>query len=619
MIEIKYLLPALALIPLIGLLIVSVLPGKKEKYLAGVSTFTLALHFWGHLLFLFLWILGGSNTLNIKEISFYSTSHYSFFLDLHYDLLSASFLSIGSLVTLIVVRYSRYYMHKESGFKRFFVTLLFFYLAYSITVLSGNFETLFLGWEMLGISSFLLIAFYRHRTTAARNAMKVYSVYRIGDVGLLLAMWASHHLWHENITFLKLSNLDLVHSTISAHSSQGVFIAFCLLVAAAAKSAQLPYSSWLPRAMEGPTPSSAIFYGSLSVHFGVFLLFRTYPLWEEQFSVRFLIGLCGAITAIWAYLMSRVQSSIKTQIAYSAMAHIGLMFIELSFGWHYLVLIHFTCNAFLRCYQLLVSPSVVAFTIRQKLYGIGNTDSASKLIHFSLYRMIYALSLREWSADKVLNSFVFWPFRRVGLFFTSLTKQRLFIVFVIWLIIFFVTLAPSTFDFIRISSLFPVFCVFTGWLLVARAYAEKHNPYISLLAIVAAFLWISHGLIENSHYDIHDNIIMLSGILLGGVAAFILLFSMGIYFNSKYLLTRYNGFISYYPVTGLLFLFSMLCIIGFPVSPTFIGIDLVFSHINSDQYIMAFLFSSAYVMIGISGLRIYTHIFLGKSKIICVK
>jgi NADH:ubiquinone oxidoreductase subunit 5 (subunit L)/multisubunit Na+/H+ antiporter MnhA subunit len=84
-------------------------------------------------------------------------------------------------------------------------------------------------------------------------------------------MWMSHHLWHENITFLKLSNYEMVHEHLQSHSFIGVFISIMILVSAAAKSAQLPFSSWLPRAMEGPTPSSAIFYGSLSVHLGVFL------------------------------------------------------------------------------------------------------------------------------------------------------------------------------------------------------------------------------------------------------------------------------------------------------------------------------------------------------------
>nr|WP_321539350.1 proton-conducting transporter membrane subunit [Flavobacterium piscinae] len=99
----------------------------------------------------------------------------------------------------------------------------------------------------------------------------MFSIYRIGDVGLLLAMWASHHLFHENITFMKLNNYELVNEHLQNHSIIGIFIALCLAcLCFRKKSAQIPFSSWLPRAMEGPTPSSAIFYGSLSVHLGFF-------------------------------------------------------------------------------------------------------------------------------------------------------------------------------------------------------------------------------------------------------------------------------------------------------------------------------------------------------------
>ena len=151
-------------------------------------------------------------------------------------------------------------------------------------------------------------------------------------------MWASHHLWHENISFMKLNNFELVHNHLLEHSIIGFFISIMILVAAAAKSAQLPFSSWLPRAMEGPTPSSAIFYGSLSVHLGVFLLLRTFSFWEHQISVRILIGILGLTTSIIASLIARVQSSIKSQIAYSSIAQIGIIFIEVALGWEDLAL-----------------------------------------------------------------------------------------------------------------------------------------------------------------------------------------------------------------------------------------------------------------------------------------
>src|SRR5205085_323664 len=148
----------------------------------------------------------------------------------------------------------------------------------------------------------------------------------------ILAMWLTHHLFHANVTFQQLSNYEIVHEHLQSHTLVGVGISLAILVAAAAKSAQLPFSSWLPRAMEGPTPSSAIFYGSLAVHLGAFLLMRTFPFWEQQVSVRILIAVVGLGTTIIATGIARVQSSIKSQIAYASIAQIGLIFTELEAG-----------------------------------------------------------------------------------------------------------------------------------------------------------------------------------------------------------------------------------------------------------------------------------------------
>jgi NADH:ubiquinone oxidoreductase subunit 5 (subunit L)/multisubunit Na+/H+ antiporter MnhA subunit len=189
---------------------------------------------------------------------------------------------LGSALFTLVVTYSSVYMHREKGYARFFANVWFFYMGYTLTVVAGNFETLFAGWEVLGVSSFLLIAFYRDRYLPVKNALKVFSVYRIADVGLLLAMWMSHHFWHANVPFTVLEMHDLVREHVVDHAGMAWVIGLMLLLTAMAKSAQLPFTTWLPRAMEGPTPSSAIFYGSLSVHMGAFILIRTHALWSES-------------------------------------------------------------------------------------------------------------------------------------------------------------------------------------------------------------------------------------------------------------------------------------------------------------------------------------------------
>ena len=313
-------LPIFIWVPLAGFLISLLLPKNNEKVISGTAFGTLGIQLGIASAFVAYWLLKGAPTIQLADIILFKNDEYVFQIDFLFDRITAVYLMMGAILTFLVTVYSRYYLHRESGYKRFYNTTLFFYLGYSITTLSGNLETLFTGWEILGISSFLLISFYRERYLPVKNAVKVFSIYRIGDVGIILAMWASHHLWHENITFWELNNAELVHEHLQSHSAIGVFISLMFLLSATAKSAQLPFSSWLPRAMEGPTPSSAIFYGSLSVHIGVFLLMRTFPFWEHQTSVRILIGLLGLVTAVITTGIARVQSSVKSQIAYASIA-----------------------------------------------------------------------------------------------------------------------------------------------------------------------------------------------------------------------------------------------------------------------------------------------------------
>src|SRR5687768_7348559 len=305
------------ILPLAGFLLSLLVPRKREPLISWIAMATAGIQTAGLLVFVFSWLLNDHPVLDVKHFTVYRTTGFEIFVDFYFDKVTAVFALIGAILTLLVIIFSRYYLHREEGFKRFFNTMLLFFAGYNIVVFSGNFETLFVGWELLGISSFLLIAFYRDRYLPVKNAMKVISVYRFSDISLLIAMWLSHHLWHKNITFFQLNDLESVRQQVTGHYTMSIFIAAFILLAAVIKSAQLPFSSWLPRAMEGPTTSSAIFYGSLSVHIGVFLLLRTYPFWQKLITVNVFVFGVGLITAIIATGIARVQSTVKTQIAYS--------------------------------------------------------------------------------------------------------------------------------------------------------------------------------------------------------------------------------------------------------------------------------------------------------------
>jgi NADH:ubiquinone oxidoreductase subunit 5 (subunit L)/multisubunit Na+/H+ antiporter MnhA subunit len=598
-------------IPLLGFLISLFIPGRKETLLSRTAFYTVGLHMVIFQAFSVYWLWNDHPTLNLKEIVLYKTLGYEFFIDFYFDNITATYLFVGSLLTFMVTVYSRYYLHREVGYKRFFNAILFFYLGYNITIFSGNLETLFIGWEILGISSFLLIAFYRDRYLPVKNAVKVFSIYRIGDVGLILAMWMSHHLFHENITFLKLNNYELVHEHLQTHSWIGIFISMMILISAAAKSAQLPFSTWLPRAMEGPTPSSAIFYGSLSVHIGVFILLRTFPFWEHQFSVRMLIGLLGLLTSILTTGIARVQSSVKSQIAYSSIAQIGIIFMEVAAGFEYLALIHFAGNAFLRTYQLLVSPSVVSYQIREQFYNFVPRqqtleDSFPKKIEYT----IYMLCLKEWNLDSFLYKYMWspvkWTGRKLG-YLTTPKVLRFFIpAYVVGAMLFYYEefLPPGIHEYLPL-----VFSVI-GLAMVLKSFTERIHARMSWILVILNHFWVALSISFNEHFEFNHTLLYLSGISVFGLFGYIILRILKSRVGSIDL-DQFRGYSYKHPKLALAFLITCLGVSGFPITPTFVGEDLIFTHIHEDQVLLALFTSLSFIIDGLAIMRIYARVFLG--------
>ncbi|RTL10728.1 MAG: hypothetical protein EKK56_09565, partial [Flavobacteriaceae bacterium] len=587
------------------------LPESKEKAISWTAFGAVFLQLVGLVVFIIFWIIDGAKDLNLVELSILKTDHYEFFIDFYFDQISAVYLFIGALLTSMITTYSRYYLHREKGYKRFFNTVLFFFFGYNLAILSGNFETLFIGWEIIGISSFLLIAFYRERYLPVKNAFKVFSIYRIGDVGLLLAMWASHHLFHENITFMKLNNYELVNEHLQNHSIIGIFIALCLACAAAAKSAQIPFSSWLPRAMEGPTPSSAIFYGSLSVHLGVFLMLRTFPFWEHQTTMRFAIGLMGLTTSLAASVMARVQSSVKSQVAYSSISQIGIIFIEIALGFETLALIHFAGNAFLRTYQLLVSPSVVSYLIRDQFYNFkprekAIEDSYPKKIEYTLY----ILALKEFNLEGFLNMVLWRPLKMIGKSLDFLNIKRIYFFFIPIYLMGFVTYKFKLHLPYQITNILPELFAFIGLVFVFKSFSERRSPFLAWILIVMNHFWIALAIVFNDKVSINEIAYYLAGIIVAGTIGYVALLQLR-KLERKILINQYLGHVYEHPKFAFFFLLATLGITGFPITTTFIGEDLVFSHIDSNQLFLAFFVASSFVVSGIAGIRIYARLFLG--------
>lgn len=598
-------------LPFIGFVISLLLPERKETLISWIAFGTVFIQLITLLLFIVFWIINGAESLNLNEGTILKTEHYEFFIDFYFDKISAVYLIIGALLTSMITTYSRYYLHREKGYKRFFNTVLFFFFGYNLAILSGNFETLFIGWEIIGISSFLLIAFYRERYLPVKNAFKVFSIYRIGDIGMILAMWASHHLFHENITFMKINNFELVNEHLQNHTLIGTFIALSLALAAAAKSAQIPFSSWLPRAMEGPTPSSAIFYGSLSVHLGVFLMLRTFPFWEHQTSMRIAIGLMGLTTSIMAAYMAKVQSSVKSQVAYSSISQIGLIFIEVALGLETLALFHFAGNAFLRTYQLLVSPSVVSYMIREQFYNFQPKEREIKnTLPKRLEYALYIWSLKEFNLEQFINLILWKPLKTLAKSLDFLNLKRLVFVFIPTFILgVFLYEFNESVPQIILNSL-PELFAFIGLLFVFKAFSERKSPFVAWMLIVFNHFWIALAIVFNEKVNYSELVVYLSGIIVAGIVGYLALVKLK-RIETETNLNQYLGHVYEHPKFAFFFLLAALGVTGFPITSTFIGEDLIFSHIESHQIVLALFIALSFIVSGIAGIRIYTRLFLG--------
>ncbi|MEK6736904.1 MAG: proton-conducting transporter membrane subunit [Pseudomonadota bacterium] len=601
----------LVAIPLLGFIVSLFAPAKMEKPVAAIAFATVGIHWVCSWLFIAIWLFGDHHTYQTMEFSLYESPTYSFFISFYFDKITATFLFIGSFLIFLITIYCHYYLHRDRGYKRFFNAVLLFYLGYNFVILSGNFETLFIGWEILGICSFMLIGFYRDRFLPVKNALKVFTVFRLADMGLLFTIWLSHHLWHENITFTKLLDSELVFTQTHEHMAISIAISLMILLAAAVKSAQFPFTSWLPRAMEGPTPSSAIFYGSLSVHLGVYLLLRTYPFWESLTPIVILVIVIGLVTSILSTLIARVQSSIKTQIAYSSAAQIGIIFIEVALGFYDLALIHLAGNAFLRTYQILVSPSVVAYLVREQFFNFVPRHYMER--HEALRKLkytLYMLSVREFHLDSFIYIILWNPLKWIGRKLDVIKENTVFNFVLISSIVGVVCIFAKNWIHEAIYYFFPTFFAFVGMLMVFRSFTERRNAQFSWLLIIIYHFWIALAVSFYEESNFIDMSIYLSGVLLSGLIGIAVLDRLKT-LESRIDWNDYQGHVYEHPNLALIFFLSCLGLMAFPITPSFLGVDLIFTYIHTDQIDFAIILALSYILVGLSLIRMYSRIFLG--------
>lgn len=594
----NHLILACQLTPLLGLLL-NLLFGAHEARVASISLWVTRLMGASIFGLLATWGWLGFPAHEFEWFTLYQQGEYRFPVLFFFDHVGAAYLFCTWVIFSVIVRYCRHYLHREPGYRRFFITIFGFVFGLNIVILSGVLDMFFAGWEIVGISSFLLIAFYRHRYQPIRNALRAYSIYRLCDFGLLLAALLIDLLFHGRNHFSELAEV------LKDGAPPGGYLEFfglslLLILAAAGKSAQFPFCFWIPRAMEGPTPSSAIFYGALSVHLGVFLLLRTQPIWGFEIASRLIVLSIGALTVLVASLSEQAQSNIKGQIAYASITQVGFMFIELALGLESIVLLHFLGNAFLRCYQLLVSPSVVAHLLRVEsevdvTFDI-RTSAMARSLPQTLQNTLQVVALQEFNLEPLVRSLLWDSFRKVALVLSRL--------------------GLTTKLMVGLSAL-----VF-GWVLYANGITLR--PYLALVTGLAMFYLALLGFTLKRDALKTWNQVALSSLLAGGATwmlgadaeGYVEIFTSGIlvaWLLGGFAIQRmgrhrdfeenpflYRGMEEKKPGLSLLLFLAFLGLVGFPLTPIFLGQDLLLFHLSSEHAWLAPLMAIAFVLNGIS-------------------
>src|SRR2546421_9878895 len=328
------------------------------------------------------------------------------------DPLSATMLMIVTGVGLLILIYSAGYMADDPSFWRFFCYMNFFIFAMVLLVSADNFLFLLVGWGLVGLASFLLIGFWYQRRTAVAAAQKALVINIIGDFGLMIAIFLIFRQYGV-LNFYNNANGPGVFSALNPATTGNrlqLVIALCLFLACTAKSAELPLYMWLPDAMEGPTPVSALIHAATMVTAGVYLVARANPLFEVSPTALIVVAVIGGLSALFAATIALFQLDIKRVLAYSTISQLGYMFIGEGVHDYGAGIFHLTTHAYFKALLFLAAGAVIhSLHGEQDMREMGGLRSRLKITFWTF--LIAALAISGippfagfWSKDEILGS-----------------------------------------------------------------------------------------------------------------------------------------------------------------------------------------------------------------------
>ncbi|MCE5252813.1 MAG: NADH-quinone oxidoreductase subunit L [Actinomycetia bacterium] len=386
----------------------------------------------------FLQIRGAEEPVVVELWRWFSVGSFQVPMTLQLDQLSAVMCLIVSGIGLLIFIYSVGYMHGDGGYYRFFAYMSLFAFSMLMLVLAGNYLVLYFGWEAVGLCSYYLIGFFYHKPEAAAAGKKAFIVNRVGDFGFGLGVMLIF------VTFGTLDYSGVFRQVGAGGASDGVLIAIALLLfmGAMGKSAQFPLHVWLPDAMEGPTPVSALIHAATMVTAGVYLVARSAVIFASAPTALLVVGAIGTFTAIFAAVIGICQKDIKKVLAYSTISQLGYMFMALGVGAWAIAIFHLMTHAFFKALLFLGAGSVIhALGGEQDMSRMGGLAKRIPATYYTLVAGALALSgifpfAGFWSKDDILGSvwrdgqYLFWAVGLITAFITGFyTFRMIFLTF----------------------------------------------------------------------------------------------------------------------------------------------------------------------------------------------
>ncbi|MDR3580656.1 MAG: NADH-quinone oxidoreductase subunit L [Oryzomonas sp.] len=371
------------LFPFIGFLINGLL-GKKiknETVIGGIGAFAVLCSFIVSCMTILnlLSLPGEERVANVKLFTWITSGHFNADIAFLIDPLSCVMIMIVTGVGFLIHLYSIGYMHGEEGFYRFFAYLNLFMFSMLLLVLGNNLLLMFVGWEGVGLCSYLLIGYYFHKKSAGDAGKKAFVMNRVGDFGFLLGVFTlfwymgqNHNIW--TIQFTELA----ANSHLLPTGGVVTVITLCFFVGATGKSAQIPLYTWLPDAMEGPTPVSALIHAATMVTAGVYMIGRMNYLFIRSPETLMVIAVVGACTALFAATIGTAQNDIKRVLAYSTVSQLGYMFLAMGSGAFAAGIFHLMTHAFFKACLFLGSGAVI-HSMHHALHHAHSHDDAQDM------------------------------------------------------------------------------------------------------------------------------------------------------------------------------------------------------------------------------------------------